>query len=244
MEEGEWTVNEIRLYEVGGCVRDELLGVPSKDVDFAVEAESFDSMVDFIVAEGHRIVDERPEFLTVRAVVGKNHPLRERTNAADFVLCRKDGEYVDGRRPESVSPGTILDDLDRRDFTMNAIARDLSSGELIDPHGGLVDLGNRTIRFVGEPTDRIAEDGLRVIRALRFMVTKGFVLDRRTDLAVRTPLAFRKLKGVSIERVRDELDKMVRFDSIRSLEVLSNHPRLLRAIFRDGLRFEATLKKA
>ena len=115
-----------------------------------------------------------PEFLTIRAQVPASEAkLLARTKVADFVLCRKDSASGDGRRPDSVEPGTVLDDLARRDFTMNAIARDVQTGEVLDPHGGREDIKWKTLRFVGDPMTRIREDGLRVLRGLRFMITKG-----------------------------------------------------------------------
>src|SRR5690606_30256826 len=118
---GEMTA--IQMFEVGGCVRDDLLGIPTKDVDFTVVAPSFDAMRDHLIREGFRIHVESPEFVAIRAGVPEGHPLRERTKDADFVLARKDAPTGDGRRPDFVEPGTLMDDLARRDFTVNAMAR-------------------------------------------------------------------------------------------------------------------------
>lgn len=234
----------IRLFEVGGCVRDEILGLKSKDVDFAVEAPSFDAMRSHLLAEGFKIFVEKPEFVTIRAAVPQGHKLRERTKDADFVLCRKDGPTKDGRRPSFVEPGTILDDLARRDFTVNAIARDPLTGELLDPHGGVPDARIRTLRFVGNPMERIREDGLRVLRGLRFQVTKVFALDPATEEAIRSPEASEMLRCVSVERVREEVEKMFAADTERSIRIFAHLPPLTReSIFRDGLRLAATLKR-
>jgi tRNA nucleotidyltransferase (CCA-adding enzyme) len=237
-------MNEIRLFEVGGCVRDDLMGRETNDVDFAVEASSFDVMRQFIEFEGHRIVSEQPEFLTVKAVVAKGHPLRERTNAADFVMCRKDGPSSDGRHPDTVEPGTIFDDLARRDFTMNAMAESVETGTLIDPHGGAQDIRDRVIRFVGSPLDRIEEDGLRVLRAFRFKVVLGFTFSAQTEWALAGHSAAEMLRTPSIERVREELVKMFAASTTDSMLLLASLSVAHRnAIFRDGLRLEPTLKK-
>src|ERR1035438_8197642 len=103
----------IKCYQVGGFVRDRLLGVKSKDLDYAVECADYPTMLRWIQSQG-KVYLEQPEFWTVRAHIGKL--------PADYVLCRKDGQYGDGRRPDSVSVGTLLDDLARRDFSVNAIA--------------------------------------------------------------------------------------------------------------------------
>lgn len=228
----------IRLFEVGGCVRDELLGLASKDVDFAVEAPSFEAMEEHIKAEGLKIFLSKPEFLTIRAGVPKGHKLRERCKDADFVLCRKDGPTADGRRPEFVEPGTIFDDLARRDFTVNAIARCVESGELIDPHGGQDALRLRLLEFVGDGEERIKEDALRILRGIRFSITKG--------LTIGEPFLFNDHipESVSTERVREELNKMLAHDTMAALKIFEDFPILRESVFRrPDLSLEATMKK-
>ncbi len=237
-------MNEIRFFEVGGAVRDKFLGLPVKDVDFTVVAPSFEAMRQRLVDDGFKIYQERPEFVTIRAGVPQNHKLRERVKDADFVLARKDGTYTDGRRPDSVEPGTLHDDLARRDFTINAIAICCTTGAVIDPFGGREDLHKRILKFVGNPQDRIREDGLRVLRALRFVVTKYLDMDPLTRHHINSNLAADMLLKVSIERVREELERMLAFDTPCTLLLLDQLPVLVRhAIFRDGLRFSATLKE-
>ena len=232
----------VTVYEVGGCVRDDLLGVPTKDVDFVVEAGSFAEMREHLVAEGFKLFLEKPEFLTVRCGVPKGHPLREVTRDADFVLARKDGAYSDGRHPDEVVPGTLADDLARRDFTVNAMARDPYTGAVFDHHGGRQDLEQRVLRFVGDPMTRVREDGLRVLRGFRFMLTKEFGLAAETEEALFSREAAEMLKSVSVERVREELEKMLKFDSERTVALLGGADHLRKAVFRNGLRFSATLK--
>jgi tRNA nucleotidyltransferase (CCA-adding enzyme) len=236
--------------EVGGAVRDKFLGVDSKDVDFvAVPKMSWDSadsafngLVNHLKWCGFKVFLETPEFFTVRAQVPNGHPLKQRTTVADFVLARKDGPSSDGRRPDFVLPGTLMDDLQRRDFTVNAMA--ILDGELVDPFGGREDLENNLLRFVGNPTDRIAEDGLRVMRALRFMVVKGFDMDMDTWDAINSDFAAEMLTKVSVERIREELEKMFFANTLWSLNVLNDlNPEVKNAIFRDGLRLMPTLKK-
>ena len=235
--------------EVGGAVRDKFLGVNSKDVDFvAVPTQKFDTaddafnaLVAHLKETGFKIFLKTPQFFTVRAKVPYGNPLKKRTSVADFVIARKDGPSSDGRRPDFVLPGTLMDDLQRRDFTVNAMA--MMDDELIDPFGGREDLKNNLLRFVGNPNDRIAEDGLRVMRALRFHITKGFDVDVETWNAVNSEFAAEMLMKVSTERIREELDKMFLFNTVQSMETLSDVRRSLkRAIFRDGLRLMPTLQ--
>ena len=235
----------VRLYEVGGCVRDDLLDLPVKDIDFVAVAPSFDALRQHVLSEGFKIFIEKPEFGTIRVSVPKDHPLRAKVKDADFVLARKDGPSTDGRRPDFVEPGTLEEDLARRDFTVNAMARDpLNPGKLVDPFGGQKDLKLKVLRFVGDPEKRVREDGLRVLRALRFVVTKGFTCDPDALKVLSSPLASQMLQCVSIERVREEVEKMFKHDTKQSLRLLSSLPdHLVDAVFRSPLRLGATLKK-
>lgn len=240
-----------QFYEVGGCVRDALLGLQSKDVDFSVVApegafftadSAFLAMEAQLAEQGFQIFESRREFLTIRARVPKGHALEARTTVADFVLARLDGPYSDGRRPDWVAPGSLEDDLARRDFTSGAIAKAID-GSLIDPFGGVSDVENKILRFVGNPADRIREDGLRVLRGLRFQITKGFVPEAETHAALRSDLAVKVLAGVSKERVREELNKMFMFSTFDSLQLLKTLPEtMIKAIFSGGLRLDATMK--
>jgi tRNA nucleotidyltransferase (CCA-adding enzyme) len=238
--------------EVGGAVRDKFLGVDSKDVDFVAiprnlefhrsAEDAFNNLVRHLKWCGFKVFLETPEFFTVRAQVPEGHPLKQRTNVADFVLARKDGPSSDGRRPDFVLPGTLMDDLQRRDFTVNAMA--ILDDELIDPFGGREDLEKNLLRFVGNPTERIAEDGLRVMRALRFAATKNFDIDADTWDAINNDFAAEMLMKVSVERIREELERMFLADTLWSLRVLNDiNIEVQDAIFRDGLRLMPTLKK-
>lgn len=235
--------------EVGGAVRDSMLGLDSKDVDFVAVPtvqfdtadEAFSALVNHLKETGFKVFLETPQFFTVRAQVPDGHSLKLRTNVADFVLARRDGPSSDGRRPDFVLPGTLFDDLQRRDFTVNAMA--ILNGELVDPFDGKDDLNSNLLRFVGNPTDRIAEDGLRVMRALRFHVTKGFDVDADSWDAINSDFAAEMLSRVSVERVRDELDRMFAANTVQTMETLSDLRRSLkRAIFRDNLTLMPTLK--
>lgn len=230
----------IKFYKVGGCVRDKFLNRKSKDIDYSVEAPSYEDMKAEIINRGGTIYLENPEYLTLRANVPN-------MGACDYVLCRKDGEYIDGRRPESVEHGTIYDDLARRDFTMNAIAED-EDGNFIDPFNGIRAINERMIETVGWVGDRFREDGLRILRALRFSITLGFnfhgdiyrfLLSDNVDMDSY-------LGGVSVERIREELYKMFMHCTLDSLVMLEKYPNVRYAIFDsdvfNDLRLMPTLK--
>jgi tRNA nucleotidyltransferase (CCA-adding enzyme) len=226
----------MNIFLVGGAVRDEIMGHKPKDLDFAVEAESFEAMKQGILDRGGKIFQEKPEFFTIRA----NMP---GVRGADFVLCRKDGSSTDGRRPDSVEIGTLIDDLSRRDLTMNAIAKD-QFGNLIDPFDGVADIERNLIRCVGSAEERIFEDALRGLRALRFSVTKGF--DIHEDIVdVLESMSFADaLSSVSKERQREEMDKMFAFDTVSSMLLLTHFPMVVATVFSDGLRLSATMKES
>ena len=234
----------IRFYEVGGCVRDSLLGLDSKDIDFVVVAPSYLDMRAALIEQGFKIYLEKPEFVTIRCGVPADHPLRARVKDTDFVLARKDAPTGDGRRPDYVEAGTLEEDLARRDFSVNSIARDPLSGEIIDHHQGIADLQQRLLRFVGDPQKRIEEDGLRVLRGFRFIITKGLQPTQETHQALLSPQAAQRLACVSIERVREELEKMLSFSTLETMSLLATLPEQHRKmIFREGLRLTPTLKQ-
>lgn len=243
-------MKSFQFFEVGGAVRDSLMGLSSKDVDFSVVAPegqfdtadaAFVALESFLSNQGFEVFESRSEFLTIRAKVPKGHALSARTTVADFVLARKDGPYSDGRRPDWVRPGTLEDDILRRDFTVGALCRDVN-GTLIDLVGGEADLRDRTLRFVGDGALRVSEDGLRVARGLRFMVTKGLSPAPETWDVLTSELAAEMLSKVAVERIREELVKMFKVDTLLSLQLLGGLPiPTQEAIFRDGLRLDATL---
>lgn len=211
----------VKIYEVGGCVRDRLLGLESKDIDYAVEANSWEEMRDYIKERG-KIYLEKPEYHTIRAKMPE-------LGDADFVLCRKDGEYTDGRRPDTVEPGTIYDDLARRDFTMNAIAIDVETGKVLDPYNGRSDIKTKFIKAVGNANTRIREDSLRMLRALRFAVTKNMDISGAIQVILFNDYSL--LKNVSEDRIREELHKMFMYSTVRTLRLLEDYPGLRTYIF-------------
>lgn len=237
----------MKLYMVGGAVRDELLGVKSKDIDFAVEAQSFDAMRHSLLEDGFEIFLETPEHFTIRARgprSGFSFAGRELGGQTfDFVLCRREGAYSDGRHPDEVSVGTLADDLRRRDFTINAMAIN-SSGQLIDLFAGQSDLHAGWLRCVGSAEERLREDALRAIRALRFSITKDMSLDSELVRALDSTWLPPLMKSVSTERKREELLKCFRFNTDKTLDTLFTLSLDLRdAILSGGIWLRPTLEE-
>ncbi len=217
----------VKFYQVGGSVRDTLLGEKSRDIDYAVEASSFEDMRAAILSRGGEIFLETPQYFTIRAKVPA-------LGACDFTLCRKEHwGYSDGRHPDKVEVGSLMDDLARRDFTINAMAYG-EDGALIDPYGGVDDLADRKVKCVGRADERFTEDGLRMLRALRFAIVKGFGLDHDiVDCLLSRRFFEPRLRGVSTERIKDELHKCFQHSTNETLIRLTIYTELRSYIFNN-----------
>ncbi|MGN0399586.1 MAG: CCA tRNA nucleotidyltransferase [Blautia sp.] len=197
-------------YAVGGCVRDSLLGVLPADWDITTSArpdqvkELFPKTLDTGIAHG-----------TVTVMLGKE--------GFEVTTYRIDGEYEDGRHPkEVIFTGELLEDLRRRDFTINAMAYNSREG-LIDAFGGTEDLQAGIIRCVGNPEERFQEDALRILRAFRFAGQLGFSIEK-TTLQAAARLAG-NLEKISAERIAAELGKLL----------VSKNPGVLRTAYEAGV---------
>lgn len=204
-------------YAVGGCVRDSLLGRTPEDWDITSSARPEELKRLF-----KRTVDTGIQHGTVTVLIGGGEG-GKRAQAFEVTSYRVDGEYKDGRHPESVRfTPSLSEDLSRRDFTINAMAYNEKSG-IVDLFQGMEDLERGEIRAVGEAELRFREDALRMLRALRFSAQLRFRIAPGTLEAVRS-LA-RGLSRVSKERIREELTKLL----------LSNSPEQLELVFQTGL---------
>lgn len=194
-DDGRWACERLRAagheaWFVGGCVRDLLLGRDVHDVDVATSAHPEQVAPCF-----DRVLEVGKSFGVLIAV----HPSGRTIEIATF---RSDGAYIDGRRPTGVVFATAVEDVHRRDFTINGLLLDPQSGEVVDHVGGLDDLAAKRIRVI-DGAGRLAEDRLRVLRGLRFAAHLGFAIEPETWNAIlATPLA-----GLSRERIWQELDK-------------------------------------
>lgn len=190
--------NNYEAFMVGGCVRDALLGLMPKDYDITTSStpditqKLFDKTIPTGIKHG-----------TITVVIdGEN---------LEVTTYRTEGKYLDNRRPESVSfVSDIKEDLSRRDFTINALAYNNKVG-LIDYFNGIDDLNNKTIRAVGDADKRFKEDALRMLRAIRFSCQLGFSIEDSTYNAIK--LNYKLIKNISMERIRDELCKILITDS-------------------------------
>jgi len=222
-----------RAWIVGGCVRDTLLGRPAADWDVATDALPKDLLSIF-----PRAIPTGIEHGTVTVVKDGRH--------YEVTTLRGEGTYSDGRRPDWVEfVDDIAADLARRDFTVNAMALDPLDGKLIDPLDGRGDLRRGVLRAVGDARERFSEDGLRVLRAARFVATLELALDPATEQAIAPTLdTYRK---VAAERVRDEWLKTMKarrpslaFDVMRRTGILAiTCPELLEGVAMEQNKWHA-----
>lgn len=181
-------------FAVGGCVRDALMGRIPNDWDITTSAtpEQVKSLF-------KRTIDTGIKHGTVTIMIGKE--------GYEVTTYRIDGEYIDGRHPDKVIfTSNLIEDLKRRDFTINAMAYNDRAG-IVDAFHGVDDLNNKIIRCVGEATERFTEDALRILRALRFSAQLDFSIDSSTALAIEK--LGKNLRLISKERIRTELDKLI-----------------------------------
>jgi poly(A) polymerase len=181
-------------YFAGGCIRDALQDIPPKDIDIATSANPGQVQALF-----QRTIPVGIQFGVVRVLVSDLE-----FEVASF---RSDGVYLDGRRPSEIRFSTPEQDALRRDFTINGMFYDPLSDTVIDYVNGREDLAGKLIRAIGQPSERFAEDRLRMLRAIRFATTLAFEIEPRTWSAVKADAP--AIAVVSPERIRDELLKIL-----------------------------------
>lgn len=197
-------------YVVGGCVRDSILGREPEDWDITTSARPEQTKKLF-----KRTIDTGIQHGTITVMLDKE--------GFEVTTYRIDGKYEDGRHPNEVlfTP-SLLEDLKRRDFTINAMAYNDQKG-LVDAFGGLEDIRQGILRCVGDPLARFGEDALRIMRAIRFSAQLGYSIEDKTKEAIRKLSS--NLGRISAERVQAELVKLM----------VSGHPEYLRLAYETGV---------
>lgn len=183
-------------YAVGGCVRDMIMGRVPNDYDVTTNALPEETKRCF---DGWRVIETGIKHGTVTVISEGNN--------IEVTTYRLDGEYADNRHPKEVTfTSDITADLSRRDFTVNAMAYSHKRG-FADAFDGMGDILNRQIRSVGDARQRFREDGLRILRALRFSSVLGFSIDSETAIAIHDCKEL--LKNISVERILSEFTKLI-----------------------------------
>ena len=186
--------NGYEAFAVGGCVRDALMGRTPNDWDITTSATPLEVKSLF-----RRTIDTGIKHGTVTIMIGRD--------GYEVTTYRIDGDYIDGRHPDSVIfTRNLIEDLKRRDFTINAMAYNDRAG-IVDAFEGVNDLENKIIKCVREAKERFTEDALRILRALRFSAQLGFSIDKHTSAAVEE--LGKNLTLISKERIQTELDKLI-----------------------------------
>ena len=197
-------------YAVGGCVRDCLLGRRPDDWDITTSASPWQ-----VKALFRRTIDTGIKHGTVTVMLEEE--------GFEVTTYRIDGEYADSRHPsEVIFTPNLLEDLRRRDFTINAMAYN-ETGGLVDEFGGMDDIKRQMIRCVGSPKERFGEDALRMMRAVRFSAQLGYRIEEETASSIRRLAP--NLKNISAERIQAELTKLV----------TSGHPEYLETAYETGI---------
>ena len=187
--------NGYEAFLVGGCVRDSILGRPIHDYDITTSATP-DEMME--VFKDKRIIETGLQHGTITILIDGG--------GYECTTYRIDGNYSDSRRPDSVTfTRSLKEDLNRRDFTINAMAYNDAVG-LVDPFNGMEDIEHYKIRCVGKAEDRFSEDALRILRAIRFASQLGFVVDSDVSLSIHK--MYKNLENISIERISSEFCKI------------------------------------
>ena len=212
------------IYKVGGCVRDRLLGIPSNDIDYVYVCDDtimsvhdgFDSMKKYLIENKFKIFLITPDCFTIRAKFPEGHLHK---GVADFVMSRKEISYDLNTRKPKIKIGTLKDDLERRDFTVNAMAEEDDGGDVvIDYFNGKNDLKNRILKTPKNPVISMLDDPLRILRGIRFCITKNFKMDVHLLQCMKQRNVIDKFfRVVSIDRMREELTKSFRHDTVKTI---------------------------
>lgn len=209
---------KIQVYKFGGSIRSYFLGQEPNDLDLVVMVDSYLLVKDYICSQGYEILKEK-----------ESHYIRARKNkvVVDF-------SYTD----------SINSFLSTRDFGCNAIAINVDTEEVIDPYEGRKDIENKILRPVGDVAERMQEDPLRIIRAIRFISQLGFRPSYSLRLYLKSSQAAQQIKRVEIERIRQELERAFRHDTTKTLESLyiNCHKGISDYIFSNGLWLLPTTK--
>jgi len=199
--------NGYNAHIVGGCVRDSLLGITPKDWDITTNATT-DHMLK--VFKDFRVIETGLQHGTITVVV-EGTPF-------EITTYRIDGKYTDNRRPDTVTfTDNLVEDLARRDFTINAMAYNDEDG-LIDPFDGEWDLENKLIKCVGNATERFNEDALRILRCMRFSMRFNFTIHNYTKIGMIGSMEL--LRNISTERIQSELNEILLHTNLKNITKL------------------------
>jgi len=218
------TRERIYVLLAGGAVRDHMMGRLAKDIDLCTSATP-EQLLEILARNNIRVLPVGQSFGVVIAVIDG-----EQIEIATF---RTDGYSSDARRPDSVTLGVDpAEDAKRRDLTINGLFYDPIEGIVVDHVGGMQDIVDGKLRFIGNPEERIKEDNLRMMRYVRFLLKTGFTRDSASEEAVRNNAE--KITTVSAERIKDEIEKMLAYGPISQIITHLSELKLLQHILPEA----------
>ena len=204
--------NGHEAFIVGGCVRDSILGIKPNDYDITTNAKP-DEVIE--IFKDYKIIDNGIKHGTIGLIIDKD--------IYEITTYRIESEYEGNRRPKDVKfTSNIIEDLKRRDFTINSIAYNYKRG-LIDVFDGMNDIHRKVVKTVGDPDERFNEDGLRIVRAIRFSSKLGFDIESKTLKSIYKNSYI--VKEISKERITDEVNKII----------LSKNPQQIILLYTTGI---------
>lgn len=210
-----------KLYTVGGAIRDEIMGIKPKDIDFLVTGIPLSNLSD-ILSELGKVNEVGKSFGIVKAVIdGEEY---------DFAIPRTEKSTGPGHKDQVTKSDHTLsveDDISRRDFSVNAIAKDVETGKYIDPYHGISDIKKKIIRAVGDPDKRFEEDPLRILRAIQFAVRFNFDIEEKTKKSILKNID--TLEHLPAERFLEEFKKAIE----KSID--SNNIKFLNLLLETGI---------
>lgn len=245
-----------KLFAVGGFVRDYVLRIKTKDLDvlfLPATSNPWQEMIQTLQSIGASIKLVNPEYgralaLVPSAQLGAFAHAWQYLNGScpqyipyDFLLPRRDKNCL-GRHAEIELTTSLEEDLSRRDFTVNALAMQ-TDGEIIDLFGGLQHCRNRQLHFIGNSSHRVAEDYLRLLRAIRFHITKHFSLPPDFYSLITPEVAYHIKHQVSADRRDEELYKCFAYDTPKTVKILSSLPDYFTNAILDGIWLQPTMRK-
>ncbi|MEF9991108.1 MAG: polynucleotide adenylyltransferase [Romboutsia sp.] len=199
--------NGYEAFIVGGCVRDSILGIEPNDYDITTNAKP--EIIKKIFND-YKIIDNGIKHGTVGVIIDKE--------VYEITTYRIEGEYEKNRRPKSVEfTSDIILDLKRRDFTINSMAYNDKVG-LLDKFNGIADIKGKIVKTVGNPDDRFSEDGLRIVRAIRFSSKLGFEIENKTLKSIYKNADI--IENISKERITDEFTKTILSENPQNIILL------------------------
>ena len=227
------------FYKVGGCIRDKLLNLQHKDIDFVVVGMNINSLQSYLIDRGFVIIKIFHECLTIKTKFLSDteidFPFKLiRNNIYDFNVGRKDLEYNNSTRVPKICVGSLYDDMYRRDFTINSLAED-ANGNIIDYFNGISDINNKVVKTIIDPNISVEQDPLRILRGIRFAITLNFILDEKLEAAINN-FNYTLMNKITTDKIIRELKLCFSHNTLATLRLLNKFNNLETYLFDNNIK--------